>query len=438
MKLIYGLILAVLMALPARAEVNIQSVESPGGLTAWLVEDHSIPFVALELRFRGGASLDRPGKRGSVNLMTALLEEGAGDMDSRAFSKASEALATSFGFDASRDDVSVSARFLTENRAPSVALLRAALTEPLFDEASIERVRGQVLSIIQSDAKDPDDIASETFDRIAYGDHPYASSLNGTLDSVAALTRDDLVAARKDVMARDRVYIGAVGDITPEELGALIDELLGDLPETGAPMPPRADVTIPGGVTVVDFPTPQSVAVFGQKGIAQDDPDFFAALLLNHVLGGGSFESRLMNEVREKRGLTYGVYSYLVARDLAEVYMGSVSSSNDRIAEAIEVIRAEWAKAAENGITQEELDAAKTYITGAYPLRFDGNAPIANILVGMQLLGLPIDYIATRNDKVEAVTLADVKRVAGELLNPEGLQFVVVGQPEGLQSTTSN
>ncbi len=438
MRLIYTLIIGLFVALPAQAEVKIQSVESPGGLTAWLVEDHSIPFVALELRFRGGASLDAPGKRGAINLMTGLLEEGAGDMDARAFSKASEALATSFGFNASRDDVAISARFLTENRDPSVALLRAALQVPRFDAESVERVRGQVLSIIQSDQKDPNDIASETFNRIAYGEHPYGSSLNGTLESVAALTRDDLIAAHKDVLARDRVYIGAVGDITPEQLGALVDELLGGLPATGAPMPPRADVTIPAGVTVIDFATPQSVALFGQKGIAQDDPDFFAALILNHVLGGGSFESRLMNEVREKRGLTYGVYSYLVARDLAEVYMGSVSSANDRIAEAIEVIRAEWAKAAENGVTEDELRDAKTYITGAYPLRFDGNAPIANILVGMQLLGLPIDYIATRNDKVDAVTLDDVKRVAGELLDPEGLHFVVVGQPEGVQTTTRN
>lgn len=438
MRVIFALILTCIAALPARAEVNIQSVTSPGGLTAWLVEEHSIPFVALELRFRGGASLDAPGKRGAINLMTGLLEEGAADMDARAFSRASEELATSFGFDVSSDSVSISARFLTENRDASIALLRAALQEPRFDEAAIERVRGQVLSIIQSDQKDPDDIANETFNRIAYGDHPYATSLNGTLDSVASLTRDDLIAAHDAVLARDRIYIGAVGDITPAELGSLLDDLLGGLPETGAPMPPRADVAIPPGVTVVDFATPQSVALFGQAGIKQSDPDFFAATILNHVLGGGSFESRLMNEVREKRGLTYGVYSYLAPRDLAEVYLGSVSSANDRIAQAIEVIRDEWTKLARDGVTQEELDNAKTFITGSYPLRFDGNGPIASILVGMQMLGLPIDYIATRNDKVEAVTLADVKRVAGELLDPEGLHFVVVGQPEGLETTAGN
>lgn len=435
MRLIYALILTFVAALPVRADVNIQSVTSPGGITAWLVQEPSIPFVALELRFRGGASLDDPEKRGSINLMTALLEEGAADMDARAFSKAQEELATSLGFDASRDAVSISARFLTENQDASVALLRAALQEPRFDDEAVERVRAQVLSIIGSDKKDPNDIASQTFAQMAYGTHPYAYSINGTDESVRALTRDDLVAAHQSIFALDRIYVGAVGDITPEALGVLLDDLLGGLPATGAPKPPRADVTIPPGVTVVDFATPQSVALFGQKGIKQSDPDFFAALILNHVLGGGSFESRLMNEVREKRGLTYGVYSYLAARDLAEVYMGSVSSSNDRIAEAIDVIRQEWSKAATTGLTQEEVDAAKTYITGAYPLRFDGNGPIANILVGMQMLGLPIDYIPTRNDKVDAVTLADVNRVAGALLDPENLHFVVVGQPEGLQTT---
>ena len=441
MKVFYALALTTLTflaALPARAEVNIQSVTSPGGITAWLVEEHSIPFVALEIRFRGGASLDPADKRGVTNLMTGLLEEGAADMDARAFSRAQEELATSFDFDLSRDSLSVSARFLTENRAASVALLRAALQEPRFDDAAIERVRGQVLSVIQSDLKDPYDIAADAFAKMAYGDHPYAFATNGTAESVTALTRDDLLAAHRAVLARDRIYVGAVGDITAQELGALLDELLGDLLATGAPMPPRAEVSIPPGVTVVDFATPQSVALFGQPGIAQSDPDFFAALILNQILGGGSFESRLMNEVREKRGLTYGVYSYLMTRDLANVYMGQVSSANDRIAQAIAVIRDEWAKAEAEGVTEQELRDAKTYITGAYPLRFDGNGPIANILVGMQMLGLPIDYIATRNDKVEAVTMADIKRVAQELLEPENLHFVVVGQPEGLETTAGN
>ena len=438
MRLIYAFILTVLVAMPVRAEVNIQEVTSPGGLKAWLVEEPSIPFVALDISFRGGASLEVADKRGAINLMTALLEEGAGSMDAREFARASEGLASSFRFSVDDDELNVSARFLTENQDASVALLKAALQNPSFDADAVERVRGQVLSSIRSSAKDPGDIARKTMDELLYGDHPYGSSLNGSVDTVTALTRDDLVAAHRDVLARDRIFIGVAGDITPQALGILLDDLLGGLPETGAPLPARAEVNVPSGVTVVDFATPQSVALFAQKGIAQKDDDWFAATVMNHILGGGSFESRLMAEVREKRGLTYGVYSYLVPMDLAETYQGSVSSANDRIAEAISVIRDEWKKMAENGATQQELEDAKTYITGSYPLRFDGNQQIAGILVGMQMLGLPIDYIATRNDKVDAVTLEDVRRVAGELLDPEGLAFVVVGQPEGLETTAAN
>ncbi len=436
MKIVIAVLTTLFLALPAAAEVKIKEVVSPMGITAWLVEDHSIPFTALELRFRGGTSLDAPGKRGATYLMTGLLEEGAGDLEARPYARKLEALAASFGYDSSSDSVSISARFLSENRDNALALLRDTIHNPRFDQQAIDRVRGQVISSLKSNAKDPDEIAQATFRRMAFGDHPYGSDGAGTVDSVTDLTRDDIVAAHKAVFARDRLFVGAVGDITADELGVLIDTLLGDLPETGAPIPGPAEVTLTGGVTVVEFETPQSVAVFGQRGIERHDPDFFAAYVLNQILGGGSFESRLMNEVREKRGLTYGVYSYLSPRDLAATYRGGVSSANDRIAEAIRVIGEEWAKMADIGVTPEELDAAKTYLTGAYPLRFDGNGRIASIMVGMQMQDLPIDYIATRNDKVEAVTLEDVNRVAAELLDPKGLHFVVVGKPEGLGEPT--
>ena len=427
-----ALLLAIVVALPARAEVVIKEFTTPGGITAWLVEERSIPFVALELRFRGGATLDAPGKRGVTTLMTATLEEGAGDMDARAFARRVEELAASFDYDVSDDVLSVSAKFLTENRDEAVALLRESLVNPRFDEDAVERVKGQMLSIIQSDLKEPRFLAAQALDEQVFGDHPYATSRDGTLESVSALTREDVIAAHKATMARDRLYVSAVGDINETELAGLLDTLLGDLPESGAPLPGRAEVTLSGGTRVVPFETPQSVAVFAQPGIDRDDPDFFAAYLLNHILGGGGFESRLMQEVREKRGLTYGVYSYLSNKDGADLWVGSVASANDRVAEAMEVIRAEWARIREEGVTEAELQDAKTYLTGAYPLRFDGNGPIANIAVGMQREGLPIDYIATRNDQVNAVTLADVNRVARELMNPDRLTFVVVGQPEGL------
>ncbi len=435
MKTFFTTLIAVFLALPAWAEVEIQEVTSPGGIKAWLVEEHSIPFTALEIRFRGGTSLDDPDKRGAVYLMSGLIEEGAGDMDARAYTRKLESLAASFRYKATDDSLAISAQFLTENRDEVVDLLRTTIHEPRFDQDAVDRVRAQVLSGLKSDETDPNDIAGLNFARMAYGDHPYASDGKGTIESVSALTRDDIVEAYDSVFAKDRLYIGAVGDITPEELGALLDKLLADLPEAGKPIPGKAEVNIPGGVSVVEFDTPQSVALFSQEGIDRDDPDFFAAYLLNHILGGGGFESRLMQEVREKRGLTYGVYSYLVPKDLASVYLGSVSSANGRIAEAIDVIRSEWERAASEGVTEQELQDAKTYLTGAYPLRFDGNGQIAGIMVGMQMQGLPIDYIATRNDKVNAVTLEDANRVAKELLDPEGLHFTVVGKPEGLETT---
>jgi len=270
----------LLAGLPASAEVDIKEITTPGGIDAWLVEDHSIPFVALELRFRGGTSLDAPGKRGAVNLMTGLLEEGAGDLDARAFSRATETLATSFSYDAGPDSLGVSVRFLTENREASMALLRDTLINPRFDEEAIERVRAQIISIIQSDAKDPQEIAGNSFSSLVYGDHPYGSDENGTVETVSALTRSDIVEAHAATMARDRLYVSAVGDITSEELSALLDKLLSDLPETGAPLPDDATLNLPGGIKVVDYDTPQSIALFGQPGLEREDPDFFAAFIL--------------------------------------------------------------------------------------------------------------------------------------------------------------
>jgi zinc protease len=423
------------LATPAFAAVDIREVKSPGGITAWLVEEHSIPFVAVDIRFRGGASLDAPGKRGAINLMTGLIEEGAGEMDSRAFAEAQEGLAARFGFDVSDDQLSVSARFLTENRDQAVDLLRLALTEPRFDEDAIDRVRAQVISIIRSDATDPQKIAGQAFNAQAWGDHPYGSDINGTVESVTALTRDDIVDARLRVMARDRLYVGVVGDITAEELAPLLDRLLGGLPATGAPMPPRAEYRLKPGVTVIPYDSPQSVAVFGHQGITLDDPDYFAAFVVNEALGGGGFASRLMEEVREKRGLTYGIGSYLVPMDLGELVLGQVASANEKMAETLAVVKAEWARIAAEGLTEQELADAKTFLTGAYPLRFDGNDTIAGILVGMQMNGFPLDYAETRNQKVEAVTMDDVRRVARRIYRADDLGIVVVGKPEGVQTS---
>ena len=437
-RIALGLIVATALPFAAAAEVDIEEVTSHGGIDAWLVEEPSIPFVALEVRFQGGASLDAEDKRGAINLMTAILEEGAGEMDSREWAAARDSLAASIDFDVHNDALSISAKFLSENIDEAAELLRLALVDPRFDQEALDRVRGQVQSIIRSNENDPDKIAAATFDRLAFGSHPYGTDLNGTQESVAALTRDDMFEAKARVMARDRLYVGAVGDIDAEKLSALLDKLFSELPAEGAEMPEHVDYTLDGGITVVPFDTPQSVVSFGQDGMTRDDPDFFPAYVMMQIMGGGGFNSRLMEEVREKRGLTYGIYAYLLPMDFSEMIAGNVATANARVSQVIEVLRAEWEKLAEEGVSAEELERAKKYLTGAYPLRFDGNSRIANILVGLQIEGLGPEYIDNRNGYIEAVTVEDIQRVAGELIDPEELHFVVVGAPEGLEETAGN
>ncbi|GHA59910.1 peptidase M16 [Amylibacter ulvae] len=422
-------------AIPSFAEVKIQEVTSPNGIKAWLVSEPSIPMIAFDIAFRGGASLDNDEKSGATYLMAATLEEGTGDMDAAAFLRASESMAARFGFSASRDSVSITAEVLKSNAAEALDLLKQAITKPAFNKVAVDRVKGQILSGLASDETDPDAIAGKAMRELSFPNHPYARGKEGTIETVQTLTPDDMRVAHQNAMALDRIFIGVVGDVTAEELGPMLDILLGDLPATGAPMPTKTPFGATGGTTVVEFDTPQAQALWAQAGLDRHDPDFFAAYVMNRILGGGGFTSRLTEEVREKRGLTYGVYSYIASGEFGDYIGGSVASANGRIKEALDVIRVEWARMADSGVTADELEAAKTYLTGAYPLRFDGNSQIAGILAGMQSQDLPIDYIATRNDQVNAVTMDDVSRVAKRLLKTDELRFVVVGKPEGVAST---
>ena len=424
-----------IIALPAHTlaqDIDIQRVTSPGGIEAWLVEDHSIPFTALSFAFQGGASLDPEGQRGAINLMTATLDEGAGDMDATAFAQATEDLGARISFDVGDDALTVSMRALTESRDQAADLLGLALTDPRFDPQAVERVRAQVLAVIRAEATDPQTIAAKEMARLAWGDHPYATSTNGTAQSVAALTRDDLLAVKDRVLARDRVVIGAAGDISADQLGLLLDRILGDLPETGsAPLPDPAQLQLSGGVSVIDWDSPQTIISFAGPGLPIDDPDYFAAFVANHILGGGGFSSRLMDEIREKRGLTYGIRTVLATGLYGQTWQGGMAGSNATAGQAVDLIAQEWARMAE-GLSAQELQDAKTYLTGEYPLRWDGNGKIAGILSGMQLAGFPIDYPNFRNEMIEAVTAQDVQRVAENLLDAEALQFVLVGRPEGI------
>ncbi|TYO88161.1 M16 family metallopeptidase [Oceanicella actignis] len=426
--------LAFLAAAPApvRAAAEVQEVVSPGGIRAWLVREPALPMVAFEIIFEGGALRDPDGLPGAANFLAAMLSEGAGDLDAAAFARKAETLALRAGFSAGRDSFTVSARMLTENLDESVDLLRLALTEPRFDPDAVERVRAGILSGLRSARTDPDSLAAMAWSAAMFPGDPYGRPVEGDEAAVARIGPEDLRAARLRALNRSRLAVGVVGDIDAQTLGPLLDRLLGALPDDPWTPPPPARPARQRGTTVVPLDTPQSRAVLGHEGLLRSDPDFIPAYVMNHILGGGGFSSRLMREVREKRGLTYGVYSYLAPYRRAGLIMAGLASDNARMAEALEVIRAEWARMAREGATAEELEAAKRYLTGAYPLRFDTNAKIAGQLAGLMREGFDPGYLRRRNALIEAVTLDDIRRVAARLLHPERLRTVVVGRPEGL------
>ena len=413
--------------------IEIQRIETPGGIEAWLVEEHAVPLVTMSVGFKAGSFDDPKGKEGLASMVSSLLDEGAGDMDSLAFQKRLEDKAIRMGFSASRDSFSASLNTLSKNKEEAFDLFRLALTQPRFDDEAVERIRDQILVAHEQQEEDPQTISSRTWYETAFGDHPYARRSLGTGDSIKSITKTDLRGFLKSKIARDRMFVAVVGDIDPDSLSILLDKTFADLPAGSDPVvEDRIEIENSGTVKVVDRDIPQSVMVFGSKGVLRDDPDFMPAYVMNYVLGGGGFASRLMEEVREKRGLTYGIYTYLVPLDRSGLYMGQVSTENAKAGETLSIVRAEFKKLRENGITEEELKNAKTYLTGSYPLRFDSNSKIAGQLVAIQLEELGIDYIDKRNELIDAVTLEDIKRVAERLLDPDNMIISIVGKPENL------
>ncbi len=414
---------------------TIQEVTSPGGIKAWLVEEHAIPLLAVEFSFRGGSAYDPTGQEGVSEFLTGMLDEGAGDMLSDDFQKKRDRLAFRMSFDAGDDFFEGSFQTLTRNRAESVELLRLAITEPRFDADPLERVRRQFLLNLQEDQQDPQSIAWRAWFSAFLPDDPYSRPGRGTEASMRAISAADLRAAPRRIFNRAALQVAVVGDISATELGLLLDQIFGGLPLEGVDqtiLPAARPVPGPD-LMITSRDMPQSVIVFGHEGILRSDPDFMAAYVMSEILGGGGLTSRLTEEIREKRGLTYGVSFGLLPMQRTGVYAGVLQTKNESAGEALDLARKVIARYAEEGPTQAELDEAKTYLTGSYALRFSSNAAIANQLLGLQQQNLGIGYVETRNAKVEAVTLEQVKAQARRLLHPDRLIVSVVGRPEGIK-----
>lgn len=422
------------LAIPAHAQgQRIERVTSPGGIEAWLIRDASLPLLAIEFSWRGGSSLDPAGKEGRAAMTADLLVQGAGARDQQAFAAALEDRSISLGFSAGADTVQGSLRVLARDKEPGIGLLADALQRPRFDAAQIERIRASVLSGLSRDEGSPETAGRRAFARAAFGEHPYSRPTRGTPDSVRSLGEADFRAELAAIYARDNLVVAAVGDTDPAELGRLLDRAFGGLPAKSARATvPSASIGGAGRTIVLRRPGTQTFLLFGSEGVSRDDPDLFAATLVNYVLGGGGFNSRLMASVREREGLTYGIGTGLAIFERAHLVQGSTSSENGTAARALDLVRAEWERMGREGPSEAELQGAKDYVLGSFPLQFEGVSRIARLLVNARLDGRGTDWFEERQRRIAAVTIADARRVAARLFVPSRLLVVAVGQPAGI------
>jgi zinc protease len=419
----------------AASAMTIEKIVSPSGIEAWLVREKAVPLVTLNYAFHGGATQDETDKAGTAHLAADLLDEGAGNLDGKTYHERMENHAIELTFQVGRDYFRGSLRSLNEHRDEAFDLLHLALASPRFDADAVERVRGQELASLQRDTTNPNDLASRRWWETAFPGHPYGRETKGTVETVKRITADDLRDYVRRVFARNELKVSIVGDIDAKAAGELIDRAFAGLPAKND-LKPVVDVT-PRGLgrrIIINVDVPQAVVNFGGQGIARHDPDFMAAYIVNHILGGGSFSSRLYREVREKRGLAYGVSDSLVWFRRAAVVIGGTATRADRTADALTVIEREIKRMADEGPTPDELAAAKSFLKGSYALTLDTSAKIAAQLTQIQIDDLGIDYIQRRGALIDAVTIADAKRVARRLYGG-GLLVTVAGRPKGLTSS---
>lgn len=411
---------------------DVQRVVSDGGIEAWLIEEKSTPVIAVSVLFKGGKAADPARLTGLSSLAAALLDEGAGRYSAERFNEILSEKAIGLSFESAADFFQANMETLRKNKEDGFDLLRLSLTRPRFDRKAVRRMKEQMYAGIKARKGNPDAVAAERWAKLVYKGHPYGR-MTPTERSVRSITRANLRGWVRDRIARDNMIVGVAGNISADELKPLLDKTFAALPaESRVRETPPFVPELSDGIDVLTMDVPQSTALFGHRGIGRNDPDFYAALLLNYSFGGGGFASRLFNEVREKRGLAYSVGTSLSVGKAAPMLTGSVGSDNAKMAGAIEIIREQWEKIARDGLDEQELKDAKTYMTGAFALAFTSSGEVASYLAGMQYYGLGIDYLNRRNDLINAVTLRQAEDVAARMFDAGSLFFVVVGKPANL------
>ena len=417
----------VAVATTAHATPAVQQVVTPSGLKALLVTSPRPAMVDVSLSFTCGRLFDPAGKEGMAKLASTLYNESVDTMDSQAFRKASIRAGAQISASAGGSTFTLSLRALSAKAPEAFALFGKAVTKPAFAADDVERMRSQLLLDVQAQAEDPDAIASKVFMNTLLPGTAYART--ATEESLGAITIDDLKAFHSRCLTRANMIVNAVGDITPDRFATLLDTALADLPQgSDAFVPPAVPAAVVPGTTHVDMDVPQTTIVAGiTMDLSRKDADFWPMYVANHILGNGDFTCVLMGEVREKRGLVYGIYSSISLPEGRALFEVNTATENKNAAEVKRLITSILTDVVANGFTEEQLQDAKTYLNGSVPLQLGSNGNILYFLDVMQRAHLPLDYFDTRADKVNAVTVEQIKQALARHIHPDQLTFVTVG-----------
>lgn len=433
------LVLLACVAAPVSAKPDIQHWQTTKGTEVYFVETHELPMVDIQLIFDAGSGRDAD-KPGLALLTNGLLSEGAGGLSANEISSEFENLGAKFGNNAGNDSGSVSLRSITVGDTLQRALVnfKRVITQPDFPQSAFERERSRLLTAIKQKQQSPASLASDAFYKAIYGDHPYAQPTEGTEASLATITTKNIAAFYQKYYVASNAVVAIVGDLDRNKAQQMVEELLSDIPQ-GEKAPALPEVLPLAGADSIhiDHPSTQTHVLVGQPGIRRDDPDLFPLYVGNTILGGGGMVSRLFEEIREKRGLSYSVYSYFLPMKQAGPFVAGLQTRADQVDDALNLTMEQIRQYIETGPTRKELDDAKKNITGGFPLRIDSNSDISAYLGMIAFYGLPLDYLETYNKKVMSVTAQQVKDAFQRKLSPDKMVTVTVG-PEPEQTGAKN
>ena len=416
--------------------LDIKEVNYYQDKKAWLVNDKNLPIIALKLAFKAGSGIDFEGKKGTANLTASLLNEGAGDYSAKEFKKILADNSITLNFSVSHDNFYIDLYTLKENLNLSFQLLDLALTKPTFKLEEINRIKGNVKLLLEQSYKDPDEIGSRLFREILFEGHPYEYDSLGVIKDIDKIEKKDLEFFLENNLRIDNLYIAASGNISASELKKYLNKYFKNFDKKSKITSdiPVYKKTIKPKIFLHKKDLKQSSIIFAGEGISRNDPYFYPAYVMNYILGGGGFFSKLTTEIREKRGLVYSVYSYLYRYDKYNFFSGGAQTSNENVDKVIKIIKEELMKVKREGVTEEELKNAKNYLINSYVLRLDSNNKVASILLNTQMDGLNIDFFEKRNGYINSVSLEDIKKIANRILDENQIFFLVIGNPSNLKN----